>query len=153
GKPIVFTGALLTPDRLGYDGLMNFRDAIKTASCPQSERKGVLVVLNGQIHAARDVVKGHATALNSFRSPEFGPLGRIDADPYFVRTPILQETLSASVPLPLAQVQLVTCYAGIQPNLFDAVVSLRPKGIIVQGMGSGTVPPWIADKLEEIVKG
>jgi L-asparaginase len=153
GKPIVFTGAMLTPDRPGYDGLMNFRDAIKTAAHPQAHDKGVLVVMGGQIHSARHVVKGHSTALNSFRSPEFGALGRADGELHFVQAPVLQQSVALSSPPAMAAVEMVTCYAGIQPDVFDAIVGLRPAGLIVQGMGSGTVSPWIADKLEALVKG
>jgi L-asparaginase len=144
---------MLTPDRPGYDGLMNFRDAIKTAAHPQARDKGVLVVMGGQIHSARHVVKGHSTALNSFRSPEFGALGRADGELHFVQAPVPQQAVALSSLPAMAAVEMVTCYAGIQPDVFDAIVGLRPAGLIVQGMGSGTVSPWIADKLEALVKG
>lgn len=151
-KPIVFTGALLTPDVLGYDGSANLWDAISTAASPSARGKGVLVAMHGEIHAARDVVKGHPTALDAFRSPEFGPLGRVTRGRVrFYRTPILEEHIPATPPL--ARVDLLTCYAGMSADVIRAVAGLRPQGLVLQAMGSGTVPPAVAGALGDLVTG
>src|SRR5205814_5488588 len=73
GKPVVFTGALLTPAMVGFDGGRNLFDALTVAAAPDAAGLGALVVLNGEIHSALDVAKLHANALNAFQS-EFGPL-------------------------------------------------------------------------------
>lgn len=152
GKPVVFTGALLTPGQVGYDGLMNLADAVATAASPASQGLGVLVVMNGEIHAARDVVKAHASALGSFRSPEFGPLGRVDrSHVYYARQPSVR-TEPLSPKGPPAAVRLLTCYAGIEGEELD-MLAARARGLVLQGMGSGTAPPWLVDTVAKLVQG
>jgi L-asparaginase/archaeal Glu-tRNAGln amidotransferase subunit D len=51
--PIVLTGAMRSSNELGSDGLYNFESAIRVAADPQSLNKGVLVVMNDEIHSAR----------------------------------------------------------------------------------------------------
>ena len=151
GKPVVFTGALLTPGEVGYDGLMNLADAIVTAASPASNGLGVMVVMNGEIHAARDVVKMHASALSSFRSPEFGPLGRVDrGHVHYARRPSVR-TVPLSPKGPPAPVRLLTCYAGIGGDELDALAA-GAEGLVLQGMGSGTAPPWLVDTLAKLVR-
>lgn len=50
---------------------------------------GVLVVLNDEIHAAREVTKTSTLRLQSFQTPEFGALGHVDRDRVsFYRKPV-----------------------------------------------------------------
>ena len=79
-KPIVIVGAMRSGSELGYDGPSNLAAAICTAISPASQNKGVLVVMNNEVNAAREVTKTNTLALNTFRSPEFGPLGIVDND-------------------------------------------------------------------------
>lgn len=151
GKPVVFTGAMLTPDNSDYDGITNLADAISLAASSNSYGKGVLVVMNGEIHAARDVVKAHATALDAFRSPEVGSLGCVRAGkPVYTRNPSKHRTIVVRPPIP--EVCLMTCYAGINANLLQSLRSISPEGLVVAGMASGAVPPWLTDPLEGMVK-
>ena len=55
--PIVVTGAMRSSNELGADGLYNFLSAVKVASCDEVAEKGVLVVLNDEIHCATNVTK------------------------------------------------------------------------------------------------
>jgi L-asparaginase len=82
-SPVVVTGAMRNPTLPGDDGPVNLLDAIRVAASPASRGLGVLVVMNGTIHAARDVAKVHASRVDAFQSPEFGPLGAIDEDHVF----------------------------------------------------------------------
>ena len=53
--PIVLTGAMRSSNEIGSDGLYNFISAIWTACSDESYDKGVLVVMNDEIHTARYV--------------------------------------------------------------------------------------------------
>lgn len=79
-RPVVFTGAMRNPTLASDDGPMNLIDSIRVAANPKTVGLGVLVVLNGTIHSARDVQKSHSSRIDAFQSPEFGPLGAIDED-------------------------------------------------------------------------
>jgi L-asparaginase len=78
--PIVLTGAQRPFTALSSDGPMNLLAAVRVAGDPQSRGLGVLVVLNDEVHAAREVTKTSTGRLQTFRSPDLGALGHVDAD-------------------------------------------------------------------------
>ena len=75
--PIVLTGAMRSSNEIGADGLANLRSAIITVTSPESVDKGVLVVMNDEVHAATYVTKTHTTNVATFQTPTFGPLGLV----------------------------------------------------------------------------
>ena len=80
-KPVVVTGAMRASDEPGFDGPANLRDAVAVAAAPSMRGAGVVVCLAGTIEPADDVVKVHASALDTFASPNGGSLGRVDGGP------------------------------------------------------------------------
>ena len=79
-KPVVFTGSMKPDSALSADGPLNLLNAVRLAGSPKAQGKGVLVALNGAIHGARDVVKTNSVAVETFKSPNSGPLGYIIGD-------------------------------------------------------------------------
>jgi L-asparaginase len=151
GKPVVFTGSLLTPDMVGYDGGRNLVDALTVALAGEAIGQGVLVVLNGEIFPARDVAKVHANALNAFRS-EFGPLGRVQ----WGKVVFARRTAPSPDPLdptrvrpPLARVELLRCYAGMDGDVVRAIVGLGIQGLVIESMGGGGVTASVEVALAE----
>ncbi|WP_161941602.1 asparaginase, partial [Streptococcus suis] len=76
-KPIVLTGAMRSSNELGSDGIYNYRTALRVAADAKSADKGVLVVMNDEIHAAKYVTKTHTTNVSTFQTPTHGPLGLV----------------------------------------------------------------------------
>lgn len=60
-KPIVLVGAQRPGSTLGSDAQLNLMDGLRVAAHPGSRGTGVTVVLNRQIHSARDVSKWPTT--------------------------------------------------------------------------------------------
>ena len=75
--PIVLTGAMRSSNELGSDGVYNYLSALRVASDDKAADKGVLVVMNDEIHAAKYVTKTHTTNVSTFQTPTHGPLGLI----------------------------------------------------------------------------
>ena len=73
-KPIVLVGAMRPSTSLSADGPLNLYDAVRVARNSSAAGKGVLLVMNGEIHTARDVTKRDTFRTNAFESP-YGPLG------------------------------------------------------------------------------
>ena len=71
-QPVVLVGAQRPASALGTDAGMNLVSALRVAGSEAARGKGVLVVLNDEIHAARDVVKTSTYRLHTFRSVDFG---------------------------------------------------------------------------------
>ena len=59
--PIVLTGAMRSSNELGSDGVYNYLSALRVANDDRAADKGVLVVMNDEIHAAKYVTKTHTT--------------------------------------------------------------------------------------------
>ncbi|MFW5938890.1 MAG: asparaginase [Halolamina sp.] len=74
GVPVAFTGAQRPFDQVGTDGPPNLLAAVRTVAHERVD-SGVYLVFDDEVHAARDVVKSHTSALSTFRSPERGPVG------------------------------------------------------------------------------
>src|SRR6202011_3140540 len=79
-KTVVVVGAQRPASALGSDAGMNLLGAVRTVSAPAARGLGVLVVLNDEIHSAREATKTSTYRLQTFRSPDFGLLGHIDGD-------------------------------------------------------------------------
>ena len=78
--PVVIVGSMRPLNGLSSDAALNLVSAVRVASNPRSIGRGVLVVLNDEIHSARDVTKASTFRLHAFQSPDFGVLGQVDGD-------------------------------------------------------------------------
>lgn len=154
-KPVVITGAMRPPSAISTDADINIIDAVRVAVAPQSRGNGALVVVNNEIHAARDVTKSHTSRVHTFRSPEFGCLGYADPDKsvIFYRRPVKAHTSAAEFNLDgvtdLPRVDIIMGYAGADGLLIDLLAeSGKCQGIVSAGTGSGTVPTAFREALQ-----
>ena len=93
GRPVVVVGAMRRPGSVGYDGAANLQQGLRVAAEPAARGRGVLVVLNNEINAARDVTKTHAQRLHAFTAGSKGVLGVVDRDRVvFYRRPLHRHT-------------------------------------------------------------
>jgi L-asparaginase len=143
--PIVVTGAMRNATEPDYDGPGNLRDAVRCAASPELAGIGTVVVLGATIEPADDVTKTHTTALDTFRSLNFGRLGRIEGErvvlerPRGPRRPILRTTTLA-LPIPI-----VVATVAMDARIIDAAVGLGPAGLVVAATGSGNTSPELLD--------
>ena len=79
-KPVVLIGAQRDASAADFDGPRNLLDAVRVAVDTQSPGRGVTVVMNGRIDAARDVTKTHTSAVETFKSGDVGALGEVWRD-------------------------------------------------------------------------
>src|SRR5207237_10487457 len=145
-QPVVLVGAQRPASALGTDAGMNLVNALRVAGSPQARGKGVLVVLNDEIHAARDVVKTSTYRLQTFRSADFGALGHADGDGvHFYRAamrPHMPDTPFAALDFTtLPPVDIVYSYAGAYgASAADAVAAAAP-GTVSSAFAPGGPPP------------
>ena len=78
--PIVLVGAQRPASGMGTDSGINLVNAIRTAGHPDSRGRGVLGVLNDEIHFSRDMTKTSTLRQQTFKSHDFGLLGHADWD-------------------------------------------------------------------------
>jgi L-asparaginase len=140
GKPVVFAAAQRPPRESDTDGPRNLLNAIRIAAHPGTRGLGVLVTLNDEIHAAREVRKTHSIALNAFVSPWVGPIGQVDSERvYLYHRPARLLTIDAPSVEP--RVDLVTLYAGSDGSAIRQAAASGMRGIVVEVFGRGNLPP------------
>lgn len=150
--PIVITGAMRSSNELGSDGVYNYLSALRVASHDDAIGKGVLVVMNDEIHAAKYVTKTHTTNVSTFQTPIHGPLGIImKHDIVFfkmadTRVRFDLTDISGTVPI-------VKAYAGMGG---DGIISfLNPDnvcGVVIEALGAGNVPPRAAQEIVHLIE-
>src|SRR6202045_1585527 len=145
-QPVVLVGAQRPASALGSDAGMNLVNALRVAGCPEARGKGVLVVLNDEIHPARDVVKTSTYRVQTFRSFDFGALGHVDGDgPHFYRAPLkahMPDTPFAGRDIAdLPRVEIVYSYAGADGALVRAAVAAGARGLVSAGFAPGSPAP------------
>jgi L-asparaginase len=139
-KPVVVTGAMRSSDEPGFDGPANLRDAVRVAASPVARGAGVIVSLGGTIEPADDVTKLHATALDTFGSPNGGSLGRVGPSGV---TMLRARAGRRHVDTERAaeRVHLITATVAMDARLLDAAVASGADGIVVAATGSGNTSP------------
>src|ERR1700721_52982 len=145
-QPVVVVGAQRPASALGTDAGTNLVNALQVAGCPEARGKGILVVLNDEIHPARDVVKTSTYRVQTFRSFDFGALGHVDGDgPHFYRAPLkahMPDTpFAGSEIAELPRVEIVYSYAGADGALVRAAVAAGARGLVSAGFAPGSPSP------------
>jgi L-asparaginase len=115
---------------------------------------GVLVVLNDEIHAAREVTKTSTLRLQTFRTPDFGVLGHADGDAVvFYRQPLRRRAPDTEFDISgidaLPRVDISYSYAGADGTAVHAFVAAGARGIVSAGFAPGFTPPGEAEALKE----
>lgn len=147
--PIVITGAMRSSNEVGSDGLYNFQSAILTAADDESQGKGVLVVMNDEIHTARYVTKTHTTNVATFRTPTFGPIGIVSNKGARYFQELIRQT-TCQIDHVENHVYLIKAYAGMTGELFD-YLSDETEGVVVEGLGAGNLPPQTLPALQRLL--
>jgi L-asparaginase len=150
-KPLVVTGAMLSSDMAGFDGPDNLRGAIRAAASPELRDAGVVVSLAGTIEAADDVQKTHATALDTFQSPNQGSLGQVG--PGGVKLARARGPRRQVSTLRAGLVYLVTATVATDAVLLDAAVAAGANGIVVAAAGSGNTDPSLLAAAQRAMDG
>ena len=135
-KAVVVTGAMRSASESPYDGPANLRDAVRAAASPALRGEGVVVVLGGTIEPADTVVKTHASSLETFRSLDAGPLGRVLRDHVVIqrrrgpRRHVVTERAAE-------RVHIVTAHVAMDGSLVDAALRAGADGFVVAATGAG----------------
>lgn len=149
--PIVITGAMRSSNEIGSDGIYNYLTALRVASSDKSKGKGVLVVMNDEIHAAKYVTKTHTTNISTFQTPTHGPLGVVmKNDLLFFKTaePRVRfdiRSISGTVPI-------VKAYAGMgDGSILSLLTPDRIQGLVIEALGAGNVPPLAVTEIKRLI--
>ncbi len=142
-KPVVLTAAMRPATSLQADGPQNLLDAVRLARTQGA--RGVLAVLAGKVHGARDVRKVHPYRLDAFDSGDRGPLALMEeGDLRMLRgwpsgEPAFSLRLLPVLVSDWPQVHIVTSHAGVSGVTVAALCAAGAEGLAVAATGNGTL--------------
>ncbi|HFI0148261.1 TPA: asparaginase [Streptococcus suis] len=149
-KPIVLTGAMRSSNELGSDGVYNYRTALRVAADEKSADKGILVVMNDEIHAAKYVTKTHTTNVSTFQTPTHGPLGLVTK-----REILYFKTAEPRVRFDLTSISgtvpIIKAYADMDSVLLDSLSHSAISGLVIEALGAGNLPPTILPAIQKLL--
>ncbi|WP_255221911.1 asparaginase [Paraburkholderia terrae] len=154
-KPVVLVGSMRPGGVVGADGPNNLLEAVEVAASPQSQGRGVMVVMNDTIHDPRWITKTNTTSVQTFLSPNAGPIGFVDPASIRFVTPLTDSrqspyTLPAAGPLP--RVEIVYAHSNMDASQIDHAVADNAKGIVIAGVGDGDVSKAALAAMERAAK-
>jgi L-asparaginase len=155
-KPVVVVGSMRNSSTIGYEGPANLLAGFRVAADPASRGKGVLVVLNDEINAARDVTKTDALRLDTFQTRGYGVLGVVDADRVvYYRMGIKRHTAASEFDVSrvkaLPRVDVVLVYQDASGDLIKSIVDLGAQGIVIASAGAGALSGTQTDGIQYAV--
>ncbi len=141
-KPVVIVGSMRPATAIGTDGPLNLLDAVGVAACKKSHGKGVLIVLDGHIIAAREGTKSNTLATETFKAHEVGILGYvIDFKAVYYREVVRLHTMHTEFDImqvnALPRVDIVYEYLDASTCMHEAIIASKPDGIIIAATGNG----------------
>lgn len=155
-KPVVIVGSMRPATAISADGPLNLLEAVRLAATPEAGEYGVLQCMNGTICSARHVLKGDTSHVQAFSEGQLGCLGFMHAGrPVFYEKPLRKHTygsewsLTAEVSLP--EVWILYCHIGMNTELITAARKAGVKGLVLVGMGHGSLPKYIMPELQKAI--
>ena len=157
-RPVVMVGSMRNASAVSADGPANLLSGVRVAAAPESAGRGVLVVLNDEIHSARDVRKTDNNRVDTFVAAEGGALGIVDADQIVYRRLLATEhTTSSDVHVrgevvALPNVPIIADYAGSDAAGVRALVGAEVAAVVVQAFGGGRASPEMRRAVAEVAE-
>jgi L-asparaginase len=154
-KPVVLVGSMRPGGTTSADGPNNLYEAVEVAASPQSRGRGVMVVMNDQIHAPRWITKMNTTAVQAFASPNAGAVGYVDpASVRYVAPPpqAPREVFNLPADGALPRVDIVYAHANMDGRQIDHAIADGAKGIVIAGEGDGDASKEALAAMDRAVK-
>jgi L-asparaginase len=144
-KPVVVVGAMRPFTSISRDGPFNLYNAIRVAADPEAKDHGVMILLNEEIQAARDVTKTNTERVNTFETRDLGPIGFADEDRIvFYRNLLYRHTYKSEFNVDnlteLPKVDIAYGYQEAGRAAIDAMIADGAKGIILDDSIPGGGP-------------
>ncbi|MBK9098668.1 MAG: asparaginase [bacterium] len=149
--PIVFTGSMRNSSEPNWDGPKNLIDSILVCLSENSRGMGTLVCMHGEVNAASEVTKIFSNEFETFQSLDFGTLGFVEKGRViYNRLPRFLEIINTNKIN--TNVDLLTVYAGMDEKFFKHSADSGAKGLVIEALGVGNVPPAAFKGVEYVIK-
>lgn len=139
-KPVILTGAQIPLCELRSDGRDNIITALAIAG--DSSVKEVCLYFGGVLMRGNRSTKASADKLTAFKSYNYPPLAQADISIKYNRLALstpsgdrFNLTTLKNIPICVLKV-----FPGIQFDLFEAMITEKLKGLVIETFGAGNIP-------------
>lgn len=150
-KPVIITGAMRSSNEIGSDALYNLISSLRVANDNEAHHKGVLVVMNDEIHTAANVTKTSTSNVATFQSPQNGPIGIVTKESIIFHHTILSREFYPVSQI-TANVFLLKAFAGMDAQIIHAIHQAKPDGLVIEAFGQGNLPAALVKPIRQIIK-
>ena len=154
-RPVVLVGSMRSSNEVSADGPANLINAVREATSDQATGQGVLVVLNEDISAARDVWKTDNRRVQTFSESNVGQLGTVDPDGVrFYRRSLQPHTTTSEFDISdvesLPDVMIFSDFAGLDASVVEHFAHLPMDGLVVRTFAGGRMSAGLQAGLKSI---
>jgi L-asparaginase len=156
-KPVVMVGSMRPATATSADGPANIYNGVAVAVHPQARGRGVMLLLNDELHYAREATKTNTTQLDTFKSPNRGKAGMTNSGRVYFYDPLATKHTSSSVfsvdgLAELPRVEIFYAYANVGREFIDQCVVLGCKGMVLAGVGDGNATQTAVAGLQDAIR-
>lgn len=153
--PIVLVGSMRSSDEISADGPANLVNAVRVGISPESIGKGVMVVMNDNIIAGRDLLKMNNRRVDAFPSTDIGFMGFVDPEKVtFYRSPIKTHTVKSVFNVyeldSLPQVDIVQDFAGFDAEILSYFSKRPNQGLVISSFAGGRVSNGVSEEIRNL---
>lgn len=149
--PIIFTGAQRRPDEVSTDGPANLITSFRAATHDEI-RSGVYIAFNEELHAARDVTKGHTSKLETFESPDKGPVAAFTRDNARLYREPKSYSVSLSALRPDKTVSIAASGQGMDDRQIRFAIEQGDDGLVLDAFGLGNTSEILSDAVQDAIE-
>lgn len=148
--PIILVGSMRSSNEISADGPANLINAVRVGISVEAIGKGVMVVLNENISAARDLLKTNNRRVDAFPSTDLGFMGFVDPEKVtFYRSPIKPHTVKSEFKVyeldSLPKVDIVQDFAGLDSGILSYFINRPNQGLVISSFAGGRVSEGVSD--------
>lgn len=154
-RPVVLVGSMRSSDEVSADGPANLINAVRVVTSDQARGQGVLVVLNEDISAARDVWKTDNRRVNAFSGSRHGHVGAVDPDGVrFYRRALQPHTTGSEFDVSgvqsLPDVMILSDFTGLDQSVVEHFADQPMDGLVVRTFAGGRMSEGLLEGLKSL---
>ena len=154
-RPVLLVGSMRSSDEVSADGPANLINAVRVATSDQSIGQGVLVVLNEDISAARDVWKTDNRRVQTFSGSNVGHVGTVDPDGVrFYRRSLQPHTTASEFDISgvtsLPNVLIFSDFTGLDESVVQHFGNQPMDGLVVRTFAGGRMSAGLLEGLKSM---
>ncbi len=151
-KPVILTGSQIPLSEIRSDGRENLISSLLIAR--DGVANEVCLYFSGRLLRGNRAMKMSADGLVAFKSPNYPPLAEVGIEIKYNRAVIGNYPKGTLGIRPFSNIPIgvLKVFPGIQFGLFEAIMTEKLSGVVLETFGAGNIPSMSGGELIPIIK-